>query len=106
MFTPFEFDITGRLEAENLLAVVIEPVPQEQTQVGYTSRVRTHKSTLRWKSGWMAPGLTATTLSASSQVSPAQLQGPNRGLSQPPAGIGPCLGSGEEVALQGGIRDR
>ena len=46
MFTPVVFDVTGNLNygSENLLAVVIEAAPHEQPQVGYTSKVRTHKS--------------------------------------------------------------
>ena len=51
MFTPVDFEVSERLVnerlvygQENLLAVVIEPAPYEQPQVGRTSRVRTHKS--------------------------------------------------------------
>jgi beta-mannosidase len=46
MFTPVTFDVTAGLHygAENLLAVVLDPAPVEQPQVGYTSRVRTNKS--------------------------------------------------------------
>lgn len=50
MFTPAMFEIGDRLHygAENTLAVVIEPAPPEQPQVGRTSRVRTHKSRMTY----------------------------------------------------------
>lgn len=50
MFTPVEFDVSGRLKfgEDNLLAVVIQPAPYEQPQVGRTSRVRTHKSRMTY----------------------------------------------------------
>lgn len=46
MFTPVRFDVSGRIKPgeDNLVAVVIAPAPQEEPQVGYTSRVHTHKS--------------------------------------------------------------
>jgi beta-mannosidase len=46
MYTPAIFEVGERLAygQENLLAVVIEPAPHEQPQVGRTSRVHTHKS--------------------------------------------------------------
>ncbi len=46
MFTPVRFDIREKLNfgSDNLIAVVIEAAPQEQCQVGFTSRVHTHKS--------------------------------------------------------------
>lgn len=52
MYTPVEFDITGRLTAagENLLAVVLQRAPDEESQVGRTERVRTHKSRMTY--GW------------------------------------------------------
>ncbi|MCZ7545175.1 MAG: hypothetical protein M5R40_17350 [Anaerolineae bacterium] len=50
MFTPAMFDVGARLHygAENTLAVVIEPAPPEQPQLGRTSRVRTHKSRMTY----------------------------------------------------------
>lgn len=50
MFVPFRIDISGRLRAgeKNLLAVVLEPAPQEQPQVGRTSLVHTHKSRMTY----------------------------------------------------------
>lgn len=46
MFIPVRFDVSGQLRygQENLLAVVISPAPQEQSQVGRTSLVRTQKT--------------------------------------------------------------
>jgi beta-mannosidase len=45
MFTPVKFDVGGKIlfDSENLIAVAIQPAPQEQPQVGYTSQVSTHK---------------------------------------------------------------
>ncbi len=50
MYTAAAFEIGDRLlyGPENLLAVVIDPAPDEQPQVGYTSRVRTHKSRMTY----------------------------------------------------------
>ena len=50
MFTPVVFEITDKLyyEAENILAVVIEPAPIEEPQVGRTSRVRTVKTRMNY----------------------------------------------------------
>jgi beta-mannosidase len=50
LYTPAVFDVTGRLTygGDNQLAVVIEPAPPEQPQVGYTSRVRTHKARMNY----------------------------------------------------------
>jgi len=50
MYTPARFDVTGLLhyDQENVLAVVISPAPDEQPQVGYSSRVRTHKSRMTY----------------------------------------------------------
>ena len=50
MYTPAAFDVGDRLAygADNTLAVVIEPAPPEQPQVGRTSRVRTHKSRMTY----------------------------------------------------------
>ncbi len=52
MFTPAVFDAgsTLKFDEENVLAVVIEPAPPEQSQVGKTSLVRTHKSRMNY--GW------------------------------------------------------
>ena len=46
MYTPAAFEVGERLRhgEDNLLAVVIEPAPHEQPQIGRTSRVRTHKA--------------------------------------------------------------
>lgn len=46
MYTPAVFSVADRLkfDQENLLAVVVEPAPHEQPQVGRSSQVRTHKS--------------------------------------------------------------
>jgi len=46
MYTPFEFDVADLLRygAGNRLAVVIEPAPVEQPQIGLSDLVRTHKS--------------------------------------------------------------
>ena len=46
MFCAFEFAV--ELESENTLAVVIEPAPLEEPQVGRTARVRTHKSRMSY----------------------------------------------------------
>lgn len=50
MYTPAVFDVSERLRLgeDNLIAVVIEPAPHEQPQVGRTSRVRTHKSRMTY----------------------------------------------------------
>lgn len=50
MYTPVCFDVTHLLRPgeDNLLAVVISPAPMEQPQVGYTSKVRTHKSRMTY----------------------------------------------------------
>ncbi|SKA85340.1 beta-mannosidase [Clostridium sp. USBA 49] len=50
MFIPWKKDITDLLilGEENLLAVVIEPAPIEQPQVGKTSLVYTHKSRMTY----------------------------------------------------------
>lgn len=50
MYTPVAFDVSAALHygAENLLAVVLEPAPVEQPQVGRTSLVRTHKSRMTY----------------------------------------------------------
>ncbi|MGE5138103.1 MAG: glycoside hydrolase family 2 protein, partial [Rudaea sp.] len=52
MFSPAVFDVSADIlfGAENRLAVVIDPAPPEQSQVGYTSRVRTTKSRMSY--GW------------------------------------------------------
>lgn len=50
MFVPVVFDVTDLLhfDAENLLAVVIEPAPMEQPQVSRTSRVHTIKPRMNY----------------------------------------------------------
>lgn len=50
MFPPVVFEVQDKLRfgGENLLAVVIDPAPQEEPQVGRTSRVKTHKSRMTY----------------------------------------------------------
>lgn len=50
MYTPALFEVGDalRFDAENTLAVVIQPPPDEQPQVGRTSLVRTHKSRMTY----------------------------------------------------------
>lgn len=50
MFLPAVFEAGERLnfEEENLLAVVIDPAPDEQPQIGYTSRVYTQKTRMNY----------------------------------------------------------
>ncbi len=50
MYTPVTFAVEHLLnfDGENLLAVVIEPAPHEQPQVGRSSLVRTHKSRMTY----------------------------------------------------------
>ena len=50
MYTPALFEVADHLRygADNLLAVVIEPAPPEQPQIGRTSRVRTHKARMSY----------------------------------------------------------
>jgi beta-mannosidase len=50
MFTPAVFDISRLVhgDSDNLLAVVIDPAPAEQPQVGYTSQVRTTKTRMNY----------------------------------------------------------
>lgn len=50
MYIPWKADVTKHLliGKENLLAVVIEPAPMEQPQVGKTSLVYTHKSRMTY----------------------------------------------------------
>lgn len=50
MFLPTTFDVTERLDFndENLLAVVIDPAPFEQAQIGYTSKVYTQKARMNY----------------------------------------------------------
>ncbi|MAT45024.1 MAG: hypothetical protein CL609_22050 [Anaerolineaceae bacterium] len=45
MFTPAIFEISEKIlfDQPNLVVVAMQPAPQEQPQVGYTSRVSTHK---------------------------------------------------------------
>jgi beta-mannosidase len=50
MYTPAVFEVGDRLlyGQENLVAVVLDPAPFEQPQVGYTSKVRTHKARMNY----------------------------------------------------------
>lgn len=50
MYTSCRFDVTGKLvkAGKNLLAVVLQPAPFEQPQVGKTSLVHTHKSRMTY----------------------------------------------------------
>ncbi len=50
MFTPAEFEVSHRLrfDGENVLAVVIEPAPHEQPQIGRTSLVQTRKARMNY----------------------------------------------------------
>ncbi len=50
MFTPVAFDVSDVVdqEGENTLAVVLDPAPVEQPQVGRTSLVRSHKSRMTY----------------------------------------------------------
>jgi beta-mannosidase len=54
MFVPFELDLAGHLHGQRAgpheLAVVIEPAPENEPQVGRTSRVGIHKSRMGY--GW------------------------------------------------------
>ncbi|AFZ65671.1 glycoside hydrolase family 2 protein [Deinococcus peraridilitoris] len=52
MFTPAEFDVTRRVTPgqDSLLAVVLHRAPDEESQVGRSERVRTHKSRMTY--GW------------------------------------------------------
>src|SRR5262249_52490479 len=52
MFLPFEIDVTGRLRLgeTNRRLVVVEHAPEEQGQIGWTSRVRHWKA--RFAYGW------------------------------------------------------
>ncbi len=51
MFVPLVTEVTGRLGAgDHTLAVVIEPAPASEPQVGHTSAVRVHKSRMGY--GW------------------------------------------------------
>ncbi len=50
MYTPARFDVSSILigGGENVLAVVLQPAPYEEPQVGRTSHVRTHKSRMTY----------------------------------------------------------
>jgi beta-mannosidase len=52
MFVPFEVDIGEQLrrEGEHFLAVLVEPAPECEPQIGRTSRVHVHKSRMTY--GW------------------------------------------------------
>jgi beta-mannosidase len=50
MFRAFEYEVSERLldEGDNVLAVAVAPVPRIESQVGHTSRVRTHKTRMSY----------------------------------------------------------
>lgn len=50
MYAPASFEVSDllRFGQDNLIAVVIQPAPHEQPQVGRTSRVRAHKSRMTY----------------------------------------------------------
>jgi beta-mannosidase len=50
MFSPAVFEVGETLHygADNLLAVALEPAPQEQPQIGRSSQVRTHKTRMNY----------------------------------------------------------
>lgn len=51
MFVPLVAEVTGRLDAgEHTLAVVVDPAPVSEPQVGHTEAVRAHKSRMGY--GW------------------------------------------------------
>jgi beta-mannosidase len=51
MFRPFDVDVSELADgAEHLLAVVVQPAPESEPQVGRTSRVRVHKPRMNY--GW------------------------------------------------------
>jgi len=54
MFVPFELDLTERIRGDgdraHSLAVVVDPAPESEPQIGRTSRVRHHKSRMPY--GW------------------------------------------------------
>lgn len=49
MFDPIVYDVSGRLNSHNRLEVVIESVPQEHSQIGYTSETNTQKARFAYK---------------------------------------------------------
>lgn len=54
MFEPACFDISDKIRygAENFIEVVFESVPDEMSQIGYTSRTNTQKSRFAYKWDW------------------------------------------------------
>jgi beta-mannosidase len=51
MFAPFDVDVSEFADgSEHLLAVVVDPAPESEPQVGRTSRVRVHKPRMNY--GW------------------------------------------------------
>ncbi|MET8864025.1 glycoside hydrolase family 2 TIM barrel-domain containing protein [Nonomuraea sp. NPDC004580] len=49
-FVPLVVEVTGRLGGEHALAVVVEPAPVSEPQVGYTAKVNVHKGRMGY--GW------------------------------------------------------
>lgn len=49
MFDPVRFDVAALLQPENRLDVVLESVPAENSQIGYTSESRTQKARFGYK---------------------------------------------------------
>ena len=49
MFDPVVFDVAALLNGENRLDVVLENVPAENSQIGYTSQTRTQKARFGYK---------------------------------------------------------
>ncbi|MEV5326363.1 glycoside hydrolase family 2 TIM barrel-domain containing protein [Nonomuraea sp. NPDC052634] len=49
-YVPLVVEVTGRLGGEHALAVVIEPAPVSEPQVGYTEKVKVHKGRMGY--GW------------------------------------------------------
>ncbi|QFY05445.1 hypothetical protein GBF35_01005 [Nonomuraea phyllanthi] len=49
-YVPLVVEMTGRLTGEHSLAVVVDPAPVSEPQVGYTSKVAVHKGRMTY--GW------------------------------------------------------
>lgn len=49
MFDPVIFDVTALLGEENRVDVVLEDIPKENSQIGYTSQTRTQKARFGYK---------------------------------------------------------
>lgn len=49
MYTPMEIDLTGKIQEENKLVVLLKGVPDEMGQIGFTSRTFTQKSRFNYK---------------------------------------------------------